>query len=1492
MKFKYWSKEDLLENDILDGTTEYNKIESYIKTDHVNPHDLQRSLYNVYGNQENIYKYLDSISKLCVNKGVIKTPLTKEFELVYSSVLIDGVITDFSYLKSGNAFINDYTVMNFSNISSTNRQIEKILNLDSTLNEEVNITYDIVSDKLSCVISVLNSTTLLIEEKNYLNYDNSITLLQAIYNDYPTEFSVLNRDLSKLSLEPTMYLLNTTDTFYYKINTTGDIIVNNTPPTVDEITLQNIIYNVNHTATISSYTVIDYSIKNYNELKDNLFFNISDHPDFDSKNINDVLDYTTSIDNISGEDSFLVFLREGGSAGTESGVFGFTNSEIQNIDKYGSTISDNQVFYMNKDFVVRYGTNVQDIIKFSNLVANATSSTPTVDRYDELSSTPSNGTDGAVVFVRNLNELYRYSSSSQTWVNLSDRHKQFSGITSIKLATDFETGYTDYTVYKFDTVTFKTSGANIDVFVNGLHMDKGSAPLGDYIILNDTTIIFNSPLDNDPSNTIITLKVIVGGENFYPEKRTYIIGHALDDYTGSLTDIKTNFHIMPNRTDVFLSGSILAESVIDKNYGNDGMITVTSVTNPSTFTANTEDFTGTENYFIQFISTDNNLNVYEVRRIDSVSTDTITLDTPLPASLSINDTFLIAEDIDYFINEYKDIVTLSDPASTDEIIQIRDRAGLVSTYETIAGGSSLPTEGIFGQEYYVDPYWYKWNGFEWQQMNGNSGGGATNSVTEFVCAEAINKADIVCLNIDGKIVKADVSTNKFFVVGSALTDGVIDEIISVQKSGLNNNYYNLQYNTGIVTTDGTSNIVTGTGTSFVSNVVIGDYFNFQGNPNFHKIISVDSNTQLTLETIPVLASGATYEINRGILNIGQQYFGGINGGLLSTGEIEYYYTKVPIGYSKSSYQLDLNISSPEPNRSYDNGLDVGARIQYATYKDRSNQGMLPDDFDNAISQANYSILFAEIGHKWNDAHVAAGDTDVTILDTLFYPTPPPGFYSRSGIPNSASIDATADISTGNDTITLSEADYNKYRRMKYFTDSYNGVPVYLIGTLPTGLSIGTVYYLRFVDDVNFYVKAYLTEQNAIDDSSAVDITATATGTFNLTQEGIVLDDAMQGHIHEVDTHVQITGAGADGSVRRGMDDPITLDSEEPKEDTLNNGTPRTINETRPKTVIMFYYTKVEYITTAGEPISAIQYIQDWSSTSTWTAGASITITHDWGVPFDEYTGQIFVRATATPDKIYNVTDYDIYDGSTTHYGQRLNGVSGNNNICVLQMHNASNPGRYIPDTGGSAIILTDGSFEYKVVLTKINLVATYAETSYRKVFNITTGDNQTFTLPDASTQITEYNIKRTGAGAGTVTITTSGSDTIEGSSSPYIMRGDETLRIIPNGINWAIVSTNEKRVCKAWVNFDGTTNTAGDCDIRDSFNVSSVTDNGTGDYTVNFINAMKDANYSAVVTASCLNWVNSGNQATAFNTGHVRVSHIESATGADSNRISVQIFGS
>ena len=71
--------------------------------------------------------------------------------------------------------------------------------------------------------------------------------------------------------------------------------------------------------------------------------------------------------------------------------------------------------------------------------------------------------------------------------------------------------------------------------------------------------------------------------------------------------------------------------------------------------------------------------------------------------------------------------------------------------------------------------------------------------------------------------------------------------------------------------------------------------------------------------------------------------------------------------------------------------------------------------------------------------------------------------------------------------------------------------------------------------------------------------------------------------------------------------------------------------------------------------------------------------------------------------------------------------------------------------------------------------------------------------------------------------------------------------------------------CKAWVNFNGTGTVA----IRASFNVSSITDNGVGDYTVNFTSALADANYSAIAVLSNILATLASGSVNMFSTGSV-----------------------
>ena len=97
---------------------------------------------------------------------------------------------------------------------------------------------------------------------------------------------------------------------------------------------------------------------------------------------------------------------------------------------------------------------------------------------------------------------------------------------------------------------------------------------------------------------------------------------------------------------------------------------------------------------------------------------------------------------------------------------------------------------------------------------------------------------------------------------------------------------------------------------------------------------------------------------------------------------------------------------------------------------------------------------------------------------------------------------------------------------------------------------------------------------------------------------------------------------------------------------------------------------------------------------------------------------------------------------------------------------------------------------------------------------------------------------------------------------------------------------------RAWVNFNGTGTVA----IRASGNVSSITDNGTGDYTVNFTTAMSDANYALNGTT-----INNGQMGiqiagtyngspSTYTTSAVRINSTQSNTYYDCTYILITIF--
>jgi hypothetical protein len=76
------------------------------------------------------------------------------------------------------------------------------------------------------------------------------------------------------------------------------------------------------------------------------------------------------------------------------------------------------------------------------------------------------------------------------------------------------------------------------------------------------------------------------------------------------------------------------------------------------------------------------------------------------------------------------------------------------------------------------------------------------------------------------------------------------------------------------------------------------------------------------------------------------------------------------------------------------------------------------------------------------------------------------------------------------------------------------------------------------------------------------------------------------------------------------------------------------------------------------------------------------------------------------------------------------------------------------------------------------------------------------------------------------------------------MAGKITVSTINDSSGVLATQNGMTGIAKAWVNYNGVTQT-----INNSFNVSSVTYNGTGDYTVNFTTAMPNANYAQAINA-------------------------------------------
>jgi hypothetical protein len=125
------------------------------------------------------------------------------------------------------------------------------------------------------------------------------------------------------------------------------------------------------------------------------------------------------------------------------------------------------------------------------------------------------------------------------------------------------------------------------------------------------------------------------------------------------------------------------------------------------------------------------------------------------------------------------------------------------------------------------------------------------------------------------------------------------------------------------------------------------------------------------------------------------------------------------------------------------------------------------------------------------------------------------------------------------------------------------------------------------------------------------------------------------------------------------------------------------------------------------------------------------------------------------------------------------------------------------------------------------------------------------------------------------------------------MAGRLTISTLNNDTGVLATQNGMSGIAKAWVNYNGSTQT-----VRDSFNISSVTYNTTGDYTLNFTTAMPNANYSVAGIVGDFGTNNSSrniavSSGTAPTTSAIRIIAMTAAGTAENPvRFLVSVFSS